>query len=406
VPSGALEPRLSRADRGDRVAHRLPRANGLRQPVSGAGHVGADAGSPEVGRVPHPAVSGLASVWLVVIFLAAAAAIWVAGIQLSNTTDALDTRLGLGSALGGLILLAFATNLPEIVITVTAAASGHLDLAVGNLLGGIAIQTAVLAVLDGARGGERPLTFLGASLVLVLEAGLVIACVVAGLMTSQLPAKTNVLGVSPGTLGIVVLWLAGLVVIRRAQRGLPWQAEAIGSAPGRSRPAKTQGTEPQAMKTAATTKVAAIFALAAVVTAVAGILIEESGSELASRLGLSGAVFGATVLAATTALPEISTGLQSVKIGDHQLAFSDIFGGNAFLMVVFLLADLVGGTPALPQAHDTDLWMAGLGVVLTAIYLAGLVIRPQRRIARLGADSIAVVGVYAIGIAGLVLIAR
>jgi cation:H+ antiporter len=60
----------------------------------------------------------------------------------------------------------------------------------------------------------------------------------------------------------------------------------------------------------------------------------------------------------------------------------------------------------LPEAHDTDLWMAGLGAVLAALYLAGLVIRPQRRIARLGADSIAVVAVYAVGIAGLVLIAR
>jgi cation:H+ antiporter len=349
-------------------------------------------------------VSGLASVWLVLIFLAAALLIWVAGVQLSNTTDALDTRLHLGSALGGLILLAFATNLPELVITISAAAGGHLDLAVGNLVGGIAIQTVVLAVLDAALRGDRPLSFRAGSLVLVLEAALVMALVVVGLMTSQLPEGTAVAGVSPGTIAIVVLWLAGLLLADRAQRGLPWRAEAPDSRPGRSHRSKTGGAEPQKMKRTSTGRVAAVFAAAAVATAVGGILVEESGSELAGRLGLSGAVFGATVLAAATALPEISTGLQSVRIGDHQLAFSDIFGGNAFLMVIFLIADLVAGRPALPQAKHSDLWMAGLGVVLTAIYLVGIVMRPRRRVARLGPDSLAVVAAYALGILGLIVI--
>ena len=77
---------------------------------------------------------------LLVVFLVAAGIIWVAGIWLSDATDVLADRLGLGEALGGLILLALATNLPEIAITSSAAVSGDLGIATGNILGGIAIQ--------------------------------------------------------------------------------------------------------------------------------------------------------------------------------------------------------------------------------------------------------------------------
>ena len=74
---------------------------------------------------------------LLSIFVAAAAAIWVAGVQLSNTTDVLSRRLSFGAALGGVILLAIATNLPEIAIVVSAAAANDVGVVLGNILGGI-----------------------------------------------------------------------------------------------------------------------------------------------------------------------------------------------------------------------------------------------------------------------------
>jgi cation:H+ antiporter len=349
-------------------------------------------------------VSSLSTLPLLGLFAGCAGVIWVAGVALSKSTDALDTRLGLGSALGGLILLAFATNLPEVAITVTAAIKGNLDLAVGNLLGGIAIQTLVLAALDAAGKGPRSLTFLASSLVLALEGVMVVAISVTALMTTQLPVKTNVAGVSPGTVLIVALWVGSLLVINRARTSLRWKIEAPESDPGRTRHQKASGADPQPHKNRSTVVVAGIFGLAALATLVAGYAIEESGNQLASKAGLTGAVFGATILAAATSLPELSTGLAAIKLGDRQLAISDIFGGNAFLPVLFILADLIGGRPALASAKPTDLLMIGLGTLLTATYVAGLILRPTRRFARLGPDSIAVIVIYALGILGLIAI--
>lgn len=52
---------------------------------------------------------------LLLIFAAAAAAVWVAGVKLSDTTDVLSSRLGLGQALGGVILLAIAVLIVAIM---------------------------------------------------------------------------------------------------------------------------------------------------------------------------------------------------------------------------------------------------------------------------------------------------
>src|SRR5436190_22569570 len=140
-------------------------------------------------------MGNLSSALLGLVFLAGAAATWVAGVSLSRATDALDVRLGIGEDLGGIVLLAIAGTLPELAITIAAAAGGHLGLAAGNLIGGIAVQTMVLAVCDAVAGGERPLTFLVGALTPVLEGLLVIVVVSGVLMGSLLSAGTAIAGV-------------------------------------------------------------------------------------------------------------------------------------------------------------------------------------------------------------------
>jgi cation:H+ antiporter len=353
-------------------------------------------------------VSGLASWLLLLIFVASAAVIWGAGIALSDTTDVLSERLHLGSALGGLILLALATNLPEIAITASAALSGDVSIAVGNILGGIAIQTVVLVALDAAGvRPRRPLTYLAASLTLVLEGALVVAVLLVVVMGTQLPKGLVVARLTPAVVLIAVLWIVGLLLVQRAGRGLPWQ-DSAGDAPGtqeKPRGHSKQQKDQDALKNGHSTgRTALVFGAAAVATLVCGVTLERSGEAFFGRLGLSGVVFGATVLAAATSLPELSTGLTSTRMGDYQLAFGDIFGGNAFLPVLFLLATLLSGKAVLPEAGAADLYLTALGGLLTVVYVAGLIFRPSRQYLRMGVDSITVLVLYALGIGGLVLV--
>jgi cation:H+ antiporter len=343
-------------------------------------------------------VGGLSTPLLVVVFVVAAAATWLAGTFLSKSTDSLDTRFGLGEELGGLILLAITGTLPEIAITASAALSGHLDLAVGNLIGGVAIQTLVLVILDFAAGPRRPLSFMVGSLVPVIEALMVIVVLSTALAGAALPSSTNLFGASPTSYAVVILWVVGVWTVNRVRMNPGWVGEAPEATPGRRhhREPHPAGEHPYAK--ASTTTVMMIFFAGALVTLGAGVALQESGSLLASRMGLQGAIFGATFLALATALPEISSGIAAVRLGDIQLAVGDILGGNSFQITLFLLADLLAGTPVIVAAHRSDVWLGGLGLLMSGIAAAAIIARPKKTFLWLGVDSIALVVIYAVGI--------
>ena len=342
---------------------------------------------------------------LIVVFAAAAIATWVAGLYLSRATDALDDRLNLGEALGGMILLAVAGSLPELAITVSAVAEGQLGIAAGNLIGGIAMQTLVLVICDRTVRGDHPLSYLVGSLIPVLEGILVVLVVGVMLMGTMLPATTAIGPFSPASIGIVVAWAGGIFVLNRMRTVEPWQVTPEGSQRGRR---SVREPHPEAAKPfagASTAKVVLVFVGASVVTLIAGVLLERSGSGLADLAGINGVVFGATFLAAASALPEISTGIAAVRLGDHQLAVADIFGGNAFQLCLFLLADALAGQPVLPEAGTSNAWLGALGIVMTVVYAGSIIIRTKRRHAGFGLDSILNTLIYVLGVIGLVQIA-
>lgn len=350
---------------------------------------------------------GSLPLWLLVlVFVGGGVVIWFAGIQLSKTTDVLDERLHLGSAMGGLIVLAIATNLPEIAITVSAAASGSIGVAAGNILGGIALQTVVIAILDafGKRGkGVKPITYRAASLTLVLEAVVVVAVLSVVVAGSQLPPGLMFARLTPDVVLIAAIWIVGLFLVQRAGKGLPWHED--GAAPDTTLHTRGHRTRKHDdAKKMSTAKASIIFAVSALATLVAGVVLEQAGDAASTQLGFSGVLFGATVLALATSLPEISTGLQAVKQGDDNLAISDIFGGNAFLPVLFLAATLISGKAVLPQANASDIFLTALAALLTVVYAIGLIFRPRKRIAGMGIDSLVVVLLYLAGVGGLVAI--
>jgi len=333
---------------------------------------------------------------LVLVFAAAGVATWIAGIYLSKATDVLDERFGLGDAVGGMLLLGLAGSLPELAITASAALSGHLSLAVGNLMGGIAMQTLVLVFLDATSRKKQPLTSLVSDTSPLLESMLVIGLVTIAVMGGFLPETTAVGPVSPASIGIVLLFLLGIMGLNRARTRRVWAIAteappAVGEASNR-------------FKASTTALVLGVFGAASLVTLFAGVMLEQTGNQLADDMGMNGVVFGATILAAVTALPEISSGIAAVRLGQVGLAMSDIYGGNAMQLTFFLLADLLAGDPVLSTASDQSLWLGTTGAVVTGIFAYGLLVRNDRKVIGLGRDSLLVLLTYLAAVALLTVV--
>lgn len=189
---------------------------------------------------------------------------------------------------------------------------------------------------------------------------------------------------------------------------MPWIAnfKVVGGQEKAIGHTKVEKNEQEKKNNKGTGKTIAIFLVCAIVTLVAGVALERSGEAISTHIGMQGVLFGATVLAAATSLPEISTGLASVKMKDYQMAVSDIFGDNAFLPVLFLLASLFSVQAVLPQAQKTDIYLTGLAMILTTVYIWSLLFRPRKQILYMGIDSFIVLLLYALGIVGLFTISK
>ncbi|MGI8466829.1 MAG: sodium:calcium antiporter [Pyrinomonadaceae bacterium] len=343
---------------------------------------------------------------LIGLFAASALVIWFAGIKLAGEVDRIDNHFGLGEALGGLILLAVITNLPEIAITVSAALQNNLEIAVGNILGGIAIQTVVLVFLDFYGIGKKTtLTSLVKSPVILIEAIMVVFVLALVVIGRVLPASLAVKGISPVGVLIPIAWIAGLYLVKQVDRDTKKSGDdAQSDKPDKKDDAENDGKsgdkkpDDAKQKISKTLLFAAIFA---VLTLVAGFVIEFASDALAKKIGIDGVLFSATVLAAATSLPEVSTGLASINLKDYELAVSDIFGGNAFLPTLFLVAEVLSRQVVFDKTKNSDIYLLALGILLTLIYLIGFVVQSKKQIGRVGFDSLAVLILYLAALCGL-----
>jgi cation:H+ antiporter len=101
------------------------------------------------------------------------------------------------------------------------------------------------------------------------------------------------------------------------------------------------------------------------------------------------------MLATATSLPELSTAVTAVRLNNHSMAISNVFGSNLVMLLLLFPSDVFYREGLIIDAIDPSARFAlVVGIVLTSIYVIGLFMRSPRRFLGLGLDSWAVLAAY------------
>lgn len=325
----------------------------------------------------------------VALFAFAAAGVWFAGARLTYLVDALADRFHLAKSLMGLLVLSLATSLPEVATTLSAAVHGARELVLNNLFGGIALQTAILATADFWAQGA--ITNYPRKANHALEATLLSMLLALVLIIIVLNDPFSVGGIGLGSVLIGGAYGGSIWLLRRYDDANDWIPVDL---PGPEEEPGPALLRPEAGKTSTSLLVQSFAACFAIL--VLGITLVATAEAIAVQTGLGTSFVGVTLLAGATSLPELTTTITAVRLGAYTMAISNIFGSNLIMLVLVLPADILFREgPILRGAGTTVTLAITFGILVTAVYLVGLIIRRKPRIGTLGFDSLIVLCVFA-----------
>lgn len=325
------------------------------------------------------------------LFVVAAAGILMAGPRMVRVADRLADVTGLGEALTGAVLVGAATSLPDLVATVTPAARGVPDLAVGNALGGVLGQTAFLAVADLAYRRAN-LEHAAASVSNLAQGALLVILLgaVGGLFHSP---DVAVLGVHPGTVGLVIVYGYGLRVVAEVGERPMWKAVPT---------AETRPDVPDEPAQGGSTlrglwlRFLGLGALLGVI----GWVLARAGESIAVSTGLTETSVGVMLTGLSSSLAELVVSVAAVRSGALTLAVGNVIGGNTFDTLLVGAADVAYRDGSVYNAvGPQQTLLASIGVVITAVLILGLLRRERHGVANIGTESVVVLVLYLTAVA-------
>ncbi len=298
-------------------------------------------------------------------FFISVVAIVGAAIVLARCADSIAERTGLGRLLVGSVFLAAATSLPELTIDLNAISLGLSDLACGDLIGSSLFNLLILAIADLAhrsRGGLISRAAAAHSMSGAVTIALTSIIGIGILFERQLDGVTF-LGLGPLVICVLIGYVFGIRLIFFDQR--------VSAEDTSSRQASPNGL---ALRTAL---IGYILSAAAIVLAAP--FLASAAGEIAELTGLGGTFIGTTLVALATSLPELVATLAAVRMGAYDLAIGNVFGSNAFNMLLLVPLDLAFPGSILASVSTTHALTCFAVTLITAVVIVGQLYRVEQR---------------------------
>ncbi len=285
--------------------------------------------------------------WVAIVFIIVGFIALVKGADfLVDGASAIAKRFGISDLVIGLTVVAFGTSMPEFVVNMVSVAEGSTDLALTNILGSNIINTFVILGLTAlvypiasqlrSRTFDIPMSIIAGVLVFVFVA-------------VQLPFGEDGRGV--GRIGGALLLLMFCYFLYNTFRHAKEHPDDNELA--------NEGVKEMTVRRAIALMLGGLVGLV-----VGGELIVKSAVDIATRMGVSEAVIGLTIVALGTSLPELATSVIAAAKHNSDIALGNVFGSNIF-NVFFVLATSATVRP-LPayEGIELDACMAAAGSII------------------------------------------
>lgn len=300
-------------------------------------------------------------------FFACAVAIAFAGPVLTRNGDIVARLTGLSRTWIGLVLLATATSLPELLTGISAATvADSPNIAAGDALGSCVFNLVMLVLLDALSRKEPMYRRIEQGHMLTAGFGVIlIGATGAFLLLEQLGVGLRLFHVSAYTPLTVVIYFVAMrsafVFERRTSH--PTEAGEGGAAGITLRTALLR------------------YAGAALVIVGAGTWLPFVGSQLAEVMGWRTTFVGTLFIAGATSMPELVVTISALRLGAVDLAIANLLGSN-LLDVLILAIDDIAYTkgPLLAAISPTHAITALSATIMSGIFMVAVLYRPETRL--------------------------
>ncbi len=332
--------------------------------------------------------------WVWVTFVLAAALIVISAMQLAKYGDVIAARTKLGGMFIGVLLLAGATSLPELLTSINSIRMGSPELSAGNFFGSSAFNMFILAILDVLGRDQRILrTSQGRHLVsggfAVFISTLVLFSLVANPTISKLNLNIGWVGID--SILIIAAYVFAIYIIEQSEQDN----------------VSTAMTEEE-LAEIPSLKVGLLgFAAAAVVLGIVTPFMVRAAEQISEITGLGTSFVGSSLVALVTSLPEMVTSISAISIGAADMALGNLFGSNMFNMFGIGIADIFYTKGRFLSTVDSSFIVVGmLGVLMTSFGLLGNIVRFKRIGKLMDVDALILTVMYFAGMYLLFVMSR
>lgn len=317
----------------------------------------------------------------VIQFVVLAAIIVVAGSVLTKCADAFAEITGYGRLLVGSILLAGATSLPELTVDLSAVRMNLPNLAVGDLIGSSLMNLLILAVMDlSHRSRGKMLSRAAAAHALSGTLGIALTALV-GIGIFMAPHTPNwvLWNIHASVWAVLLGYVFGVRMVFLDQRVAAQKTE------------ETVEKKDELHPRGKLSKYIAGFIAAAAVIVLTGPHLAEAAGTIAELSGLGSSFVGTTFVALSTSLPELVASVTAIRIGAFDLVIGNVFGSNAFNMMLFLPLDAAYPGSLFGDANPAHLISVLAVVVCTSVVIMGQLYQRESRLRFLEPDAVLVI---------------